>query len=71
METISEREGLARLALAMYAHEPCRICGGTITREEVKQARWAGYSADDKARSAHDACWQRRGNDDPATWAHP
>jgi len=46
------------LALAMYADEPCRICGHTLTLEDIKAgAIWAGYSADGKSRSAHKHCW--------------
>jgi len=45
------------MALAMYANEPCRICGKTITEADVSQALFAGYSQRGSSRSAHRRCW--------------
>ena len=52
-------QALVNLALSFYADEPCRICGKTIIWDEIKDAVWAGYSADNMARSAHGACFER------------
>jgi len=45
------------LALAMYANEPCRICGRIITHADVGVAVFAGYSEDSASRAAHQRCW--------------
>ena len=47
------------IALAMYANEPCRICGKVITIEQVSDAVFAGYSQDSKSRGAHKECWDK------------
>ena len=57
-----------RIALGMYAGEPCRICGELITRDDLRDLVYAGYSADSKARSAHAACWEK--NIPQAEWKH-
>jgi hypothetical protein len=44
----------ARLALAMYENEPCRICGKPIV--DAAEAVFVGYSKDNKARAAHHDC---------------
>lgn len=44
-------------ALSMYVNEPCRICRRLITWEDISDAVFAGYSADNTARSAHKMCW--------------
>lgn len=49
--------GAFELAVLMYANEPCRICGETITREDVMTCVFAGYSVNNEARSAHKQCW--------------
>ena len=52
-----ENQGLsnaARIALAMYEGEPCRICGKPITN--AADAVFVGYSADNKSRAAHEKC---------------
>lgn len=55
------REMARNLAAAMYTGEPCRICGENITMEDLENgAVFAGYSADEKARSAHKHCWDKQ-----------
>jgi len=52
-------EGLtpvARLVLAMYENEPCRICSKPIL--DASDAVWTGYSADGKSRASHGECFQ-------------
>lgn len=44
----------ARIALAMYEGEPCRICGKPIT--SAADAVFVGYSKDNTARAAHHDC---------------
>lgn len=47
------------IALLMYANEPCRICGRSISVDEVRDAVFAGYS--DRfpgSRAAHKRCWE-------------
>lgn len=51
------REDAARVALAMYAGEPCRICGKTIVREDLHEIVFAGYGKN--GRSAHGDCWAK------------
>lgn len=55
-----ERKLSARIALAMYADEPCRICGELIKPEDLQAAVFAGYSADSKSRAAHGPCWEKQ-----------
>lgn len=46
------------LALAMYANEPCRVCGQLITRDDLHNgAVFAGYNQANTARAAHKPCW--------------
>lgn len=45
--------------LNMYANEPCRICGELITREQVNDIVFAGYSQDNSSRAAHGECWEK------------
>jgi hypothetical protein len=60
------KENAVKLILSMYEDEPCRICGKTIT--DASLAVYAGYSKDNKARSAHKTCWDK---DIPVSeWAH-
>ena len=55
---IMDGEQFIDLAIIMYADEPCRICGQTLTLEDIKAgAVFAGYSADRASRSAHKHCW--------------
>jgi hypothetical protein len=60
------RKDATKIALSMYEREPCRICGETIT--DAKRAVYAGYSKDNKARSAHKSCWDK--NIPEAKWVH-
>jgi hypothetical protein len=53
------KDKAALLALAMYANEPCRICGKLITVDDLASAVFAGYSIDSRSRSAHKACWDK------------
>jgi hypothetical protein len=57
------------LALAVYAHEPCRVCGRLIGLGEVAAAVFAGYSACGTSRAAHGPCW--RGRPPKPEWAYP
>jgi hypothetical protein len=61
------KKAAAKIALAMYEGEPCRICGETIT--DASKAVYAGYSAGNKARSAHKTCWSK--NTPKAQWTYP
>ena len=54
-----EKETLARIALGMYANEPCRICGKMITQADLQTIVFAGYSIDSRSRAAHKACWDK------------
>ncbi len=56
MATTDEREQAAKMALAMYVGEPCRICGQQIT--DLKGVVFAGYSDDSTSRAAHGLCWR-------------
>jgi hypothetical protein len=59
--TDDNRKYLLEMALSMYANEPCRICGKLITLEDVHEnAVFAGYSIDNKSRSAHKTCWENQ-----------
>lgn len=64
-----ERELIARIALDMYADEPCRICGELIKTEDLPTAVFAGYSADSTSRAAHGPCWEKQLPQDE--WAIP
>ena len=45
-------------AAIMYSNEPCRVCGEIITLNDINNgAVFAGYSKDNKSRTAHKACW--------------
>jgi hypothetical protein len=56
-------------ALNMYVGEPCRICGEPITREDLdNHTVFAGYSKDNKSRSAHSECWKK--NIPAENWVH-
>ena len=72
--TPENKDALVQVALSMYANEPCRICGGIVTMDDLRNgAVYAGYSVDDTARSAHKACWQRSPSIDGTPnedWAH-
>lgn len=72
--TPENKDALTRLAVSMYAGEPCRICGELITMDDMYNgAVYAGYSADNAARTAHKDCWQRSpGIDDKPNkdWVH-
>lgn len=62
----TSKEDALRLALSMYENEPCRICGKNIVDASV--CVFAGYSKDNAARSAHQACWDK--NIPAREWAH-
>lgn len=63
-------EQAERLAKAFYADEPCRICGKLITMADIQNgAVYAGYSKDNKSRSAHENCW--RNQPPKSEWAYP
>jgi hypothetical protein len=57
------------VALLMYGGEPCRICGEAITRDDLREAVFAGYSEGSESRSAHGPCW--REGKPKAEWAFP
>jgi len=63
----SKTKAFAKMALSMYEGEPCRVCGQTIT--DASKAVYAGYSLGDKARSAHEHCWDK--NTPKSQWAYP
>ena len=67
--TFITKEQALNLALAMYVHEPCRICGEWFTRDTVHDAVWAGYSKNEKARAAHKSCWEKYANE-PDVWEY-
>ena len=52
------RESAVRLAMSMYAGEPCRICRQEITMDDLKEAVWVGYSEKHDGRTAHAECWE-------------
>lgn len=64
-----EYEYLVRLALAMYANEPCRICGELIRPEDLNDAVFAGYSKYNESRAAHGQCWESK--TPISEWAYP
>jgi hypothetical protein len=57
---MTNKEIAARIALLVYANEPCRICGELITTGHLDTAVFAGYSKDGKSRSAHKECWDKQ-----------
>lgn len=61
----------SRIAMLMYTNEPCRICGVLITRADLPDLVFAGYSKENDARAAHGVCWQARGHESPETWSYP
>lgn len=64
---VTTKKAAKKMVLAMYEGEPCRICGENIT--DATKAVYAGYSVDNKARSAHKSCWD---NQPPKKeWAYP
>lgn len=67
--TKMDKDDIFELALSMYANEPCRICGELITMQQLKShgVIFAGYSQNDKSRSAHKSCWDKR---DTTEWAY-
>lgn len=63
-------EGAQKIALSMYAGEPCRICGKIIWEQDINDgAVYAGYSADNHSRSAHKHCWEN--SPEKYLWAYP
>lgn len=46
-----------RMAMGMYANEPCRICRRLIEASDLHTLVFAGYSRDGKTRAAHKVCW--------------
>lgn len=67
------KESASKIALAMYAGEPCRICGELINPEELEDLIYAGYSKGNKSRSAHGSCWAKyqEGEKPKEEWAFP
>lgn len=62
------------LVLSAYV-EPCRICGGMVTKDDLKTAVFAGYGRKESdetpvTRVAHQECWNLR-KDDQSTWVYP
>ena len=67
--TDENRATLAEAALSMYANEPCRICGITLTMDDLRNgAVFAGYNVDNSVRSAHLSCW--RADIPKSKWVH-
>lgn len=60
---------LIDLAMAFYVDEPCRVCGKLIQPDDLKKLVFAGYSKDNKSRSAHGDCWKK--NLPKETWVYP
>lgn len=68
--TDENREYMAEIALSMYSNEPCRICGELLTIDDLHNgAIYAGYSVDNKSRTAHSLCWNK--NIEKGLWAYP
>lgn len=65
--TEENKKYLTESALSMYENEPCRICGKVI--KDARKAVYAGYSHDNKVRSAHKSCWNK--NIPQTQWAYP
>ena len=61
------KENATKLALSMYEGEPCRVCGQIIT--DASGCVYAGYSFDNKSRSAHKICWNK--NLPKTQWTYP
>lgn len=55
--------------MMMYTNEPCRICGKLITKNDLDELVFAGYSQDNKSRAAHGDCWKK--NIPQVEWAYP
>jgi len=56
----SEKSIIPSIAIAMYADEPCRICGVILTLNDIFDgAVFAGYSKNNEARAAHKKCWDK------------
>jgi hypothetical protein len=52
------REDAAKIVLSFYIGEPCRICGNLIRKSDIATTVWTGYSANNEARIAHQACYE-------------
>lgn len=65
--TDENRDSVVEAALKMYENEPCRICGELIA--DARACVYAGYSHDNKSRSAHKTCWNK--NTPKYLWAFP
>ncbi len=59
------------MMINMYINEPCRICGKIITKDDLNELIFTGYSECSKARAAHGSCWKNHGKDDTETWEYP
>jgi len=58
----------AEIAIAMYANEPCRICGEILSLDDIRAgAVFAGYSSGNEARAAHKSCWEQYPSHDGKT----
>lgn len=68
-EAERDRREARSFALSMYEGEPCRACGGVITRDDLEAAVFAGYSRDNRSRAAHGGCW--RDGPRQEEWAYP
>lgn len=62
-------QALVDMAMSFYVGEPCRICGETITKDDLQELVYAGYAKDNKARSAHGKCWNDN-KDNKAQWVY-
>jgi len=56
---MDDRQYLIDLAMSFYVDEPCRICGKLIQPDDLHGLIFAGYSKDNKARSAYGECWRK------------
>ena len=66
-----DKKFAASMMINMYTNEPCRICGKLITKDDLNELKFAGYSECSKARAAHGSCWENHGKDDTKTWKYP
>ena len=57
------------IAGQMYASEPCRVCGRLLEPQDLIEAVFTGYSADNLSRAAHGTCWAE--NIPQSDWAFP